>query len=54
MLRLLRFLWTGDWHLHQWAIVETTECEDTARTSRWTRRYAKCKHCGIIKVFDPS
>ncbi len=51
MIRLLRFLVTGDWHLHRWRVIESATCTDDFNR-RWTRRYCQCEHCGKIKVFD--
>lgn len=52
MIRLLRLLLTGDWHLHKWRIIEETQYRDSLSGSEWTRRYCQCEHCGTIKVFD--
>lgn len=51
MIRLIRFLFTGDWHLHEWEEVERGE-------RRWGRSKVgnyydcRCKHCGKIKAFN--
>lgn len=50
MWRVLKFLITGDWHLHKWIVIETAPC--SGEDGRWTRRYCQCEHCGTIKVFD--
>lgn len=53
MIRLLRFLFFGDYHLHQWAIIEELD-----RTNKFTglvtakTRILQCKHCGKLKQFD--
>lgn len=51
MLRLLKFLLTGDWHLHQWEVISRNGCSDEFGSS-WSRHYCRCKHCGAIKKFD--
>ena len=51
MIRLLRFLVTGDWHLHKWVIIEEAMCQGDGG-GYWNRRYCQCEHCGTIKVFD--
>lgn len=56
MIRLLRFLFTGEWHIcqHQWDIHETWTVSQRARGGfdDWRKtgtRYAmRCKHCGEI------
>ncbi len=50
MLRLLRFLVTGDWHLHQWETIDKTECSGMG--GLWTRYYCRCTVCGKHKKFD--
>lgn len=51
MLRLLRFLLTGDWHLHRWEILYKTPCKG-AGGGLWDRHYCRCTVCGQIKKFD--
>lgn len=51
MLRLLKFLFTGDWHLHQWEVIARNGCNNELGAA-WTRYYCRCKHCGVIKKFD--
>lgn len=50
MIRLIRFLFTGDWHLHQWETIKETPCSGDGE--KWTRFYCRCKHCGKHKTFD--
>jgi hypothetical protein len=52
MIRLLRFLFTGDWHLHKWVAVQKNECTGDSG-GRWTRFYCRCDVCGKYKTFDP-
>lgn len=55
MIRLFKFLFTGDWHLHKWKILETRRLfdqEDGAIMAHGTRYYCQCEYCGIIKKFD--
>ena len=52
MIRLLKFLFTGDWHLHQWEQLQKTYLMDPESiTGRHVgvRYDLKCKHCGNIK-----
>jgi hypothetical protein len=51
MFRLLKFLLTGDWHLHKWKIVEKVDTSNESG-ARWKRHYCQCEHCGVIKIFD--
>lgn len=50
MLRLLRFLLTGDGHLHKW--VDLQAVETSGNGGRWTRYYCRCEICGKHKKFD--
>lgn len=52
MLRLFRFLITGDWHLHKWVTIQKNKC--TGDGNRWMRFYCRCEVCGKHKTFDPS
>ena len=51
MIRLLKFLITGDWHLHHWKIIGQRTTTD-GNGSRWQRLYCQCKVCGECKVFE--
>lgn len=51
MIRLLRFLVTGDWHLHRWETIHSVDCSDEYG-SRWTRYNCKCEICGEHKTFE--
>lgn len=51
MIRILRFLITGDWHLHKWKTLQSVECED-GDGSVWSRYYCKCEICGKHRKFD--
>ena len=53
MWRLLKFIVTGDFHLHQWEIQSQNQCSGPKRAS-WTRYYLRCKHCGNMKISDPN
>ena len=52
MFRLLRFLVTGDWHLHQWEDIKEATVENIDCGERFSRYYCKCKICGKHKRFD--
>jgi hypothetical protein len=46
MIRLLKFIFTGDWHLHIWEDIYSTRIEDDDGKNLYTRFYCKCKICG--------
>lgn len=58
MIRLLRFLITGDWHLHQWedkghANVFTLD-DNGNRIGTLPQRIivrCQCRHCGAWRAF---
>ena len=50
MIRLLRFLLTGDWHLHKWETIDQKRRDSKYET--WTRYYCRCTVCGTHKKFD--
>ncbi|MBB6578978.1 hypothetical protein HNP33_003083 [Comamonas odontotermitis] len=54
MIRLIRFLITGDWHLHQWGepVVTGTYAGMTGRTISGAYHVVRCKHCGKYKKFN--
>lgn len=51
MMRLLRFLWTGDFHLHLW---EQTDEGLILRGARTAGRFkiSRCKTCGCYKRWN--
>ena len=51
MIRIIRFLLTGDWHLHQWETIDENFCTDEFGGA-WTRYYCRCRVCGKHKKFD--
>jgi hypothetical protein len=51
MLRLIKFLFTGDWHLHQWQEIDKQRVLRGADTE-YIRYISKCKHCGKIKHYN--
>ena len=55
MFRLLKFLITGDWHLHKWETVEESffEYHDSNDSLLKQLRLFRCKcsQCGIHKTF---
>jgi hypothetical protein len=55
MIRLLKFLFTGDWHLHKWKIIANVPYSYKSEYSQTegTRRVCQCEHCGTIRNFDP-
>lgn len=54
MIRLIRFLITGDWHLHEWEPYGPNMAEDRlpiAGGIRNPNQPCRCKRCGKIKSF---
>lgn len=55
MLRLLRFLITGDWHLHQWERRERIKISDADNPdgrSIAVKHICECKVCRAWKAFE--
>lgn len=48
MLRLLRFLVTGSWHLHSWAPIEAGPVLGERGTKKGMIYVSRCKECGKI------
>lgn len=53
MLRLLKFLFTGDPHLHKWVLIEKRDVMDGdySKIPVGQKYICQCEHCGKIKVF---
>lgn len=54
MLRLLRFLFTGDWHLHHWETKKSVEVFTQGNGTGMPDAYEKqcqCSVCGAWRVF---
>lgn len=51
MIRLLKFLFTGDWHLHKWTIIDQGTVGYCGRKTG-NRYYCQCEHCGKIRDFE--
>lgn len=51
MLRLLKWLFTGDAHLHQWKILEQRDVNDQG-SMIGTVYISQCTVCGKIKQTD--
>ncbi len=49
MIRIIRFLFTGDWHLHHWVIIDKVDWMQ--RDSNWRGYSCRCDGCGEIKHF---
>lgn len=52
MLRLIRFLLTGDLHLHKWKTIAKGPIVDNSRTRTGTYYECQCEVCGKIKGFS--
>lgn len=53
MLRLLKFLWVGDWHLCKWETINKYQVygSNNVRPER-IQYHCKCSICGKHKKFD--
>lgn len=51
MIRLLKFLITGDWHMHHWEIHEQRDAVDHNGSLIGANYILRCKHCGDMKKF---
>lgn len=51
MLRLIKFLFTGDWHLHEWEIIGKGDITGGGYSTVTVGHYynLQCKHCGNVK-----
>lgn len=52
MIRILRFLFTGSWHEHNWETVRTDRLVDENRVAIGSRHILRCKECGKISWMD--
>lgn len=54
MIRLFRFLITGDWHLHKWEQLRAVDIFSSDLDERpYGRRYeCVCEVCGVIRKFS--
>jgi hypothetical protein len=50
MIRLIKFLFTGDWHLHEWKEYGKTGITCGGRTTSHII-IRECKHCGKLQEF---
>ena len=50
MIRLLKWLFYGDAHLHKREII--SERVMTNDKQDWVRYVLQCKHCGDLKTFN--
>jgi len=53
MLRLIKFLFTGDMHLHEWEILGKGNLMQEGRVYG-CYFHQKCKHCGKLKFVKNS
>lgn len=51
MIRLLKFLVTGDWHLHLWEQKKMVRIKNGAGETVNHELYCECKICGMPKSF---
>ena len=49
MYRLIKFLFTGDWHLHEWTILRESPITYTGCAAKGLNYHLQCKHCGAMK-----
>lgn len=48
MTRLLRFLWTGSWHEHTWAILAKGPIKGDGTATIGTYYELQCSGCGDV------
>lgn len=51
MIRLLKFLLTGDWHLHKWSVVERYPIYGDSDKPKGVANEQECEICGERKLF---
>ena len=56
MIKLLRFLFTGDFHSHKWKIIDERRVHGDGGFNRsdipiGSKYVCQCEQCGTIKVF---
>ena len=51
MLRLFRFLLTGDWHLHAYEIIENVRIVTKKKKALGYIYTSRCNICGKLKNF---
>jgi uncharacterized protein CbrC (UPF0167 family) len=52
MIRILRFLFTDDWHLHEWETIREIDIVDGFGQTPVGYKYeCRCVHCGKIRSF---
>ena len=51
MLRLLRWLLTGDSHCHQWETVAINSVGSSPDRRIGDKYIQECKHCGKMQIF---
>lgn len=52
MLRLLKFLWTGDWYLCKWETINDYNVMRSDGKIASKQYHCKCSICGRHKKFD--
>ena len=51
MIRLLRFLWTGSWHMHEYKIVKSGPIVNSNDSNIGTYYECRCDKCGKMKFY---
>jgi hypothetical protein len=52
MMRLLKFLFTGDFHHHKWKILKIIHLIDARGNSEGHKYHLQCEHCGNLKFVE--
>ncbi len=52
MIRFIKWLFTGDAHLHEWEVYKKYTISDKKRNFITDALLTRCKHCGKMKKFE--
>jgi len=52
MLRLFKWVITGDGHNHKWKVVKEINWSSSDNDSKWTQWIQECEVCGKLNKFD--
>lgn len=52
MIRLIRFLITGDWHLHKYKILDTSDVYIGRDRPAYRKYTQECEVCGKLHTYN--